>query len=212
MRTGAGSVTLRGRTIRHAYWKLGIPEFREAHSETGAMVTALQDRRLWVQNGLAGRFIGDNKLCLAVLSDPAFDSLFDVEDLALIRPHLPWSRNVALCGSDRLRAIRSDRSRYVLKRPLDTRGRGVVIGREIGNPEQWGRALDRAVSERWLVQRFCSTTRIDTDASGRRASLHHDLSLGVGEGRLVGALSRSSSELRTNVAVAGCLHPVFIEA
>ncbi len=187
-------------------------EFCEVQRETTDMLAALQDRTLWVQNGLTGRLIGDNKLCLAVLSDPEFDSLFDAEDLALIRRHLPWSRNAALCDLHQIRAIRSDPASYVLKRPLDTRGRGVVIGREAENRGTWARAVDRAVSHCWLVQRFCTTTQLEADGFGRGTGCNHDLSLGMAGGRLVGALSRSSSELRTNVALTGCLHPVFVEA
>ena len=212
VRARDGSVSLDGRTVRYAYWKLGMRELCEAGREMRKVLTAIRLRKLFVQNGISGRFVGDNKLCLAVLSDPSFDPLFDVEDIALIRRHLPWSRNAARCGSPELETVLSTPADYVLKRPLDTRGSGVVIGREISSPEAWEHAVAHAVRGHWLVQRFCETTRLATRLSSLRCRPRQDLSLGLANGRLVGAMSRSSPELRTNVALRGCLHPVFMES
>ena len=47
---------------------------------------------LIVFNGILGRFIGANKLTLAVLSGPPFRALFDVDQLAGIEALVPWSR------------------------------------------------------------------------------------------------------------------------
>jgi len=208
--TRGGLLSLHGRTVRHAYWKLGILELHERQQDVGAVLSAIQDRQLFVQNGLAARIIGDNKLCLAILSDRAFESLFDPQDLACIRPHIPWSRNVGLCSAAQLHDIRLNPAYYVLKRPFDSRGRGVVIGRESDDAGAWERAVDLAKGERWLVQEFCATTRLAT-ASHHESSRHHDLALAVADGHVVGALSRSSNELRTNVGQSGRLHPVFME-
>jgi len=203
-----GYVRLRGRPVRHAYWKVGIPEFLRMLPQLEGLVRALQERRLFVQNGFGARFIADNKLCLAALSDPRFDALFDPADLAIIRPRLPWSRNLALCTPAEIRRVCSRPRDYVLKRPLDTRGRGVVIGREVRSTASWRDTVSYAVKEDWLVQRFCVTTRLADEAAAAPTRLH-DLSLGLTNGGLVGAVIRSSHELRTNVALSGSVHPVF---
>jgi hypothetical protein len=204
----SGYVTLRGRTVLHAYWKVGIPELLRMLPRLERLVRALQERRLFVQNGFGARFIADNKLCLAALSDPRFDALFDPADLAIIRPRLPWSRNLALCTPAEIKRIRCRPEDYVLKRPLDTRGRGVVIGREVTSSVSWRNAVNYATEEEWLVQRFCVTTGL-VDEAGPPSGRLHDLSLGLTNGRLVGAVIRSSRELRTNVALSGSAHPVF---
>ena len=209
--SASGVPTLRGQEVRHGYLKLGMPEFRQLRSELNALVTAMQRRTLFVQNGLRGRFIGDNKLCLAILSDPSFEHLFDPLDLDLLRSHVPWSRNVSRCSSEELDHIRSERRRYVLKRPLDTRGRGVVVGQEIDRQAAWELALQTAVREGWLVQEFCLTTEFRADFNGSTVHLH-DFTLGTVDGRVAGAFIRSGGELRLNMARTGRLHPVFMEA
>jgi hypothetical protein len=208
--SNAGRVTLQGRPVLHAYWKLGIPEFMKMRPQLDALVRAFQDGQLFVQNGFAARFIADNKLCLAALSDPSFDALFDPADLAVIRPRLPWSRNLALCTPAEIGRVRSYPLDFVLKRPLDTRGRGVVIGRAVRSRATWQDAVDHAIEGGWLVQEFCGTTEFSSDRNGIGGRLH-DISLGLTNGHLAGAVIRSSSELRTNVALGGSAHPVFLD-
>ena len=206
--SSTGEVSLHGRTVLHAYWKLGLREFLGMHTELRGLVRALQGGRIFVQNGFPERVIADHKCCLAVLDDPTFDDLFDADDLRLLRPSLPWSRNARLCSAWELGRIRRCRSDYVLKRPLDTRGRGVVIGRETRSRDAWSNAVDVAVEEGWLVQEFCEATELVAREAGRRL---HDVSLGLVNGELAGATMRSSAELRTNVALTGSLHPVFLD-
>lgn len=81
---------------------------------------------LFVPNGLFSRWVGDNTLCLAILSDPAFGDLFDERDVDLVGPAIPWSRNIARCPDEVVERIRHAPARYVLKRPLDACGRGVL--------------------------------------------------------------------------------------
>ena len=203
-----GIPTLLGRPVRHAYLKLGIQELSRMRPDVEVFVNAVLQQKLFVQNGIRGRCIGDNKLCLAVLSDAKFEHLFDPDDLRLLRNHIPWSRSAAVCSQDELQRVRVDPSGYVLKRPLDTKGRGVVIGREATRHRDWESALDRAVREGWLIQEFCTSTEILANFSGEKRN-HHDLSVGAINGKVAGALSHSSAELRFNVARSGRLHPVF---
>jgi hypothetical protein len=74
----------------------------------------------------------------------------------------------------------------------------------------WDRAISIAMRENWLVQEFCSTTRVESDYTGAVVD-RHDLSLGVTNGELAGVIARSSSELRLNVARSGRLHPVYLD-
>ncbi len=199
-----------GRTrVHYAYLKLGMREFCRLRPKLGAFVRAVRSGALFVQNGQRGRWLGDNKLCLAVLSDSRFRRLFDRDDWELIRPHVPWSRNATLLTSRQLSRVRARRARYVLKRALDTRGRGVVVGGECPSEGRWIAAVDRAVRESWLVQEFCAPTRIRTGLLGDETAFH-DLAVGVVNGRVDGAFIRSSRGLRTNLALSGRMHPVFM--
>lgn len=205
-----GSVRMGGARVASGYWKLGFRELLRMGSSVEPVVRAVGTGTLFVPNGLRGRAIADNKLALAVLSDPSFDDLFDPEDIERIRPHLPWSRNLALCSKDVVDSVRGQRERFVLKRPYDTRGRGVAMGIETTAPGVWARCVTTAVREGWLVQAYHVPTETAADFRGGRQS--HDVCIGVANGVVVSAHGRSSPEPRLNVANGGRLHPVFMEA
>ncbi len=193
----------------YGYLKLSIPEFTQMRHQLDGFVDAVLAGDLFVQNGLRGRWIGDNKLCLAVLSDPAFADLFNPADIGAVRPHIPWSRNAALLDPATITQIRNQPADYVLKRPLDTRGRGVVIGLEIASESEWMAALATAIAEGWLVMRHVEPTYIASDPTSD-AVVRHDLALGLIDGKIASGFLRSSPEHRMNVALSGRLHPVFI--
>ncbi|MFC9281154.1 hypothetical protein [Streptomyces collinus] len=207
VRTAPEGAVVRGVPLRHAYLKVGLQEFCAMRGDAGDFVQAVRAGDLFVQNRQLGRWVGDNKLCLAVLSDPSFHDLFDKADLALLTPAVPWSRNVARLTSDRVTTIRRAPADYVLKKPLDTRGRGVVVGREAPDPAAWNSAVDRALREGWLVQEYCATPEIETGSGGRRG---HDLALAAVNGVLSAAFLRSSEEARVNIARSGRLHPLYL--
>lgn len=207
----AGSCpTIRGAPVRHAYQKFGMQRHLHHRAKLDSFVASVRDRALFVQNGQRGRWVGDDKLCLAVLSDPRFRHLFDDDDWTLLQEHLPWSRNAKLVSAEGLAEVRGDQERFVLKRGLDTRGQGVVVGRGV-DAERWNRAVDRAVAEGWLVQDFHPTSWIERDFDDPTMQ-RHDLALGAINGELTTLFSRSSGELRVNMARTGRMHPVFLGA
>lgn len=208
LRTGNGGVVLDGEPVRYAYSKTRLKHLVRMRHEVGPYVRALRDGTLFVQNGLRGRLIGDSKLCLAVLSDPQFAGLFPPEAYALVKPSIPWSRNIALCDAATVREIRACPENYVLKQPLDTRGWGVVVGREVPDSSAWEDAVTKAVTERWLVQEYCHAPSIDIAPDGQPSK--HDLALGAVNGQLVAAFSRVGTGERLNTARSGRAHPVYL--
>ena len=205
---GKGAPTANGRPITHAYQKLGMQRFLELRPDLDPFVAAVRDRSLFVQNGQKGRWVGDDKLCLAMISDPDFAGLFAKDDLKTLEPHVPWSRNAGHLPADRLESVRRERGAYVLKRGLDTRGHGVVVGRETDDVT-WAAAVDFAVRDAWLVQEFHETTWIERDFDSPHTQ-RHDVALGAINGELTTLFMRSSGEMRVNMARTGRMHPVFL--
>lgn len=206
--SSCGPPRARGRELTHAYQKLGMQPFQKLRKGLDPFVHAVRERALFVQNGQRGRWVGDDKLCLAIISDPTFRYLFDPDDYATLQRHVPWSRNLRLADKETLDEIRGERERYVLKRGLDTRGRGVRVG--TGVPEdEWTEAVSRGVEEGWLVQEFHPTCWVERDFDAP-ALQRHDLALGAINGRLTTLFMRSSGELRVNMARTGRMHPVFM--
>ncbi|MER7667277.1 hypothetical protein ABTY61_02290 [Kitasatospora sp. NPDC096128] len=205
---GSHGVAVRGEPVRHAFAKVGIQDLLRMGDDAAPYLEAVREGRLFVQNGLRGRLIGDNKLCLAVLSDPRFAHLFDAADYRRVRPAVPWSRNLAYCDAATLRAVLRDRDRYVLKRPLDTRGNGVVIGREVADGSAWEAAVGLAGDEGWLVQEYVTSPHLYGVMDG--PAPRHDVALGAVDGRLVSAFARASHGERHNVAGSGRPHPLYL--
>ncbi len=201
---------LDGQPLRHAYWKLGIQELRSMSNQIKPLLHAIGDGTLFIQNGLPGRLIGDNKLCLAVLSDPAFEDLFSPQDLDILRPHIPWSRNAALLDAEWKQKIQQQRHSFVLKRGFDTRSRSVVLGQQCTRVE-WSECLKHACRRGWLVQEMVEGTSLTSNSNyGMQTDRYHDLALGVLDGRIQVAFMRSSPDPRVNVFRSGRIHPVLM--
>nr|BFD89314.1 hypothetical protein KitaXyl93_06740 [Kitasatospora sp. Xyl93] len=208
LRTGPdGGATLRGERLRHAYAKIPLRDLQHLFGDLGPYLRAVRERALFVQNGLRARLLGDNKLCLAVLSDPRFADLFDPADHRLVQPAVPWSRNLALCDGPTVRRIARDRGHYVLKRPLGSNGHGVVVGPDT-DAAAWADAVALATAEGWLVQEHLPSPRLRGGADGSTA--HHDVAVGAVDGRLVSAFVRTGHDARLNIGLTGGLHPLYL--
>lgn len=188
------------------YQKISIQRMIELSTQAPRYFHELRTGQFNVQNGHAARFIADNKLCLAVLSDPAFAQYFDASIYGRVQPHIPWSRNAARCSREEMQTILQHPERYVLKHPLNTRGVGVIVGRSVGS--SWVAAMARARAEHWLVQDFVETRRIERWPG--EALMSHDISTFCLAGRFVGAFSRGGPDQKTNVGQGGYTHPVVI--
>jgi hypothetical protein len=207
-RPDRGPPRARGRELTHAYQKLGMRPFQTLRGRLEPFVRAVRDRALFVQNGQRARWVGDDKLCLAIISDPSFRYLFEPEEYEILQRHVPWSRNLRRIGADALGEVRRCQDRYVLKRGLDTRGRGVVVGAGV-TADDWAKAIELGVEEGWLVQEFKPTCWVERDFEATVLQ-RHDLALGAINGRLTTLFMRSSGELRVNMARTGRMHPVFM--
>lgn len=155
-------------------------------------------------NGVLGRFIGANKLTLAVLSDPRFRSLFTESQLAGIDALVPWSRKVGdgvAAGEARARQHEA-----VLKTPFDAISAGVRLGGE-HSADEWAGLVDTAGREGWLLQEYVSEQALETDA-GR---FHRTLGVAFLAGRPVGHTARLSTSLRATLCPGGGIQAVFGE-
>jgi len=204
-----GRLCIDGEAVDFAYHKISFVELEKMRPQSDRYAAAVGSGRIFVQNGLRARTVCDSKLCLAVMAEPAFHHLFDAGDLAIVLPHLAWARNGAFLDSGDASHVASSKDDYVLKKPLDTRGRGEVVGREASAGE-WARALEEARRDGWLVMQYIEPTRLPATDGGEPP--RHDLALALIDGAIEGGYSRSSRDLKVNVAQNGRLHPLFMAA
>ena len=91
--------------------------------------------------------LAHKKAFFAVLTDPAFASLQDAADQAIVRAHVPWTRLVADVATERggrrglLALARRDREHLVLKPNDEYGGTGVMLGWE-ASESAWDAALE----------------------------------------------------------------------
>src|SRR5258708_3535608 len=104
---------------------------------------------LTIVNPLPGRWIGDNKLCLAALSDPRFHDLFNAPELEAINLLIPFSRKAG-DGVDG-RTHLEGRETLSRERVLRHRGPSVHPGAET-DQALWSKVVATALHEGWLVQ------------------------------------------------------------
>lgn len=203
-----GSTATGPAAVATGYQKISVQRLLSHISAAPEYFTALRSGSMNVQNGHAARFVADNKLCLAVLSDPAFEQYFDVSEFRHVRPHIPWSRNIARCPAREVAEIRANPGLYVLKHPLSTRGTGVILGKDCSSLPEWEESVDRAIADHWLVQEWVDSWRIER-WPGHHPS-RHDISAFCLRGRFVGAFMRGSAGGRLNVQQGGYTHPVLM--
>jgi hypothetical protein len=201
-------VLVRGQVARAGYQKISIQQLLAAQQRAPGYFQALAGGDLAVQNGYLSRFITDSKLCLAVFSQERFRDRFPAADWDLIAPHIPWSRNFARCGEQDRERILRDPDGYVLKHPLDTRGAGVVVGRDRASAQDWRRAAGRALREGWLVQEHVSPASV-VRWPDDPARYRHDISVFASSGIVTGGFARSGAAWRVNVPAGGETHPLL---
>lgn len=202
---GDGEARLDGNVFQFGYHKVSFVDLDAMGSEAEAYLMAVAQKRLHIQNGIASRFIGDNKLCLAVMRDPTFAHLFHPDDLAAVIPHLAWAANARRLTPGEVAAVEKDPVGFVLKRPLDTRGRGVVIGADC-SLDEWRRSVKLAIDEGWLVMEAVEPTRLRAPTGELE---RHDLAIALVDGQVEGGYARSSTERKVNVARNGRVHPLM---
>lgn len=124
---------------------------------------ALADGALVNVNPFGARYVGESKLTLGLVQDPAFADLLTAEERALVADLLPWARRVSpgAVAPDGARPLVDELldhpGDYVLKEPYDIRGDGVTIGRAVPYPE-WVAAVARASAAGHLAMRYVAPT------------------------------------------------------
>jgi glutathionylspermidine synthase len=139
------------------YKRVIIHEFLQRHDETHPLVRAYAERQVCMANSFRVK-LAHKKAGFAILSDPRYEQLFDAEQLAVIRRHIPWTRVVREGREtfddgeeDLLDLLRRERERFVIKPNDDYGGGGVRIGWETG-PSEWDEAIRHALTQPYVVQ------------------------------------------------------------
>ncbi|GAA1017957.1 hypothetical protein Aple_026620 [Acrocarpospora pleiomorpha] len=155
---------------------------------------------LVVPNPLGQRWVAENKLCLAALSDPRFRRLFGERNVDCLDALVPYSRKLGdgIEGDE----VVSRREHLVLKAPYSFHGKDVFIGSEY-DARSWARVVGE--HEGWLVQERVRAASVET----HDGPYLHDVVVPVLEGKVIGYSARMNDGLLLNGAQGGGAYAIF---
>jgi uncharacterized circularly permuted ATP-grasp superfamily protein len=211
-----------GTAVNLVYRRAIIRELHEKREDPGVrdFLEAYRRGLVCVVNPFRSKVSG-SKACLALLSDARFDRLFNAEQNAVCRAHVPWTR-VLRDGAvdfegrthDLFELARSRRERFVIKPTSGYGGRDVMIGRENGDGA-WEERLQVAAENpgEWTIQRYVEIPEEDFPVfepdlrfEPRKVNLNPYLF----GGRYAGSFVRLSTSSIINVSVGGGMAPSFV--
>ncbi|MFB7631352.1 hypothetical protein ACFC0M_10460 [Streptomyces sp. NPDC056149] len=187
--------------LRLGYFKYIPHDFHEP-TKWDDFCSRVTSGSLVIPNVLAERFIAENKLCLAVLSDPRFRHLFTPAQAAALDALVPYSRKLG-DGITCAEAIAA-REQLVLKAPYGSRGQQIVIGTHTAAAE-WESAVRAPQHQGWLVQQRVNVPTVPAE----QGHYFRDLVVPVLDGQVIGYGSRLSADPVMNVARGGKMAAVF---
>ena len=222
-----GKLLAGGRAIDFVYRRVLINDIVARRAECAALIDAYEARAVCVANSLRCK-IPHKKAFFAVLTDERRSNLFDANERAMIRRHVPWTAlvregDVVRDGKklDLLPYLRSHRQNLVIKPNDEYGGSGVTLGWETAEGE-WDGTIARALAERergWVAQEriairrepfpICTENGADGEGVVMRDMLV-DFAPYVFRGRLAGFLTRLSASGLANVTSGGGQVPAFV--
>src|SRR5579863_554555 len=173
------------------------------------VVRAVLDGNVCMVNPFSCKIL-HKKASLAVLSDERNAGLFNMEELAAIDAHIPWTyrveeRQARYRGQaiDLIPYIFEHREHFVLKPNDEYGGKGIVLGWE-ADAATWGQALQIALQEPYIVQeRVAIPSEVYPSIMDGHLALHErmlDTNPLIFYGSFMdGCLSRLSQEALLNV-------------
>lgn len=182
-------------TFQLAYLKYGVQRAIQDIGQWDPFCRSVVEGRLVIQSSLAGRWVGDNKLCVAVMSDPRFSYLFNDAERAAIRTIIPTSRKLGDGISQR--EVIHYKDDFVVKHPYGTRGVSVFVGRDY-DPVEWAELIGKASSLGHVAQQY-----VDSDFQVEGDTCFRDLVVTIASGAIVGYGSRVSRARKVNIAQDG---------
>ncbi len=193
------------------YKRVLIHEFFERSTDDHPLRRAYEDGNIFMANSFRTK-IPHKKASLAVVSNDRFAYLFTDGQLEVIERHLPWTRlvtdrEVRFQGKrhDLLELVRRDRDRFILKPNDDYGGSGIIFGWE-SNESEWDDAIERALSDPFVVQERVPVEKVRFPTYGEKAFMEElliDFDPFLFRGKAEGGLIRLSSQSLVNVAAGG---------
>jgi hypothetical protein len=217
----------RGKTIEFLYRRVLINDIVARATECEALVKAYAAGAVCVANNFRCK-IPHVKAFFAVLTDEKNAKYFSMEERALIREHVPWTRVVADVKTEfnseaieLLEYTSKNQEKLVMKPSDEYGGMGVTLGWEV-DAKRWENAIEKALASGssgnaggcWIVQERIPMRRgvFPYVGEGNRVEYRDmlvDFAPYLFRGRVAGFLTRLSATSLANVTSGGGQIPSF---
>jgi uncharacterized circularly permuted ATP-grasp superfamily protein len=200
-----------GFRIDIVYKRVVIHEFLNEFGLDHPLIQAYREGAAFIANSFRTK-LAHKKATFAVLSDPAYQYLFDSAELQAVQKHIPWTRFVRpsrtdFHGSefDLETLLLHERERFVLKPNDDYGGHGVFLGWETER-QKWHEVVKAALAKPYIVQERVFLEKTTMPAYSDRAYLDRlfgDFNPFLFQNEVEGALIRLSASSLLNVTSGG---------
>ena len=220
---GNGNLVAQGVRIDLVYRRVLVNDIIARPVECRALVNACSARAVCMANTFRCK-LAHKKAFFAVLTDPAYESMFSRGELEIIHAHVPWTRVLDDVETDKgewrgdlLDFVRAWREHLVLKPNDEYGGKGVTLGWE--TPEaDWIARLEAALDDpygTWVVQERIPVRRelfpqFNNLGQVSMNDMLVDLAPYLFRGRMGGYLARLSGSGLANVTSGGGQVPAFV--
>ena len=214
-------LSARGREIDIVYKRLLVNEYLPIIESEPILLEACRAKAVCMVNSFRGKLV-HKKAIFAVLTNERYEHLFDADELAVIRAHVPWTRRFrdeetryADADISLVQWTRENSHKLVLKPNDDYGGHGIYIGWN-STAEEWNSAIETALSDGdYLVQERVKTakenfTMVMADGGWQMAEQLVDLDPLLFMGKVGSAFTRLASNELANVTAGGGMVPTFI--
>jgi len=216
------SLTFKGLEIDIVYKRLLVNEYLPIMDEYPALLDAYRDGAVCLVNSFRSKLV-HKKAIFAVLTNERYKHLFETEELAAIRAHVPWTRSLreekteySTQEIDLVSWTRANKEKLVLKPNDDYGGHGIYIGWNSSEAE-WDTAIETALTNGdYLVQERVKTSKetfpmlFGYEGDIQMIEQLVDLDPLLFNGVVGQAFTRLSSTELANVSSGGGMVPTFI--
>jgi len=215
------NLNLNGVAIDIVYKRLLVNEYLPIMDEYPALLEAYRAGTVCMVNNFRSKLV-HKKAIFAVLTNERYARLFNDEELAAIKAHVPWTRKFreekTYYQDDEIDLVewtRANSNKLVLKPNDDYGGHGIYIG-WASSEKEWDEAIKIALAnEDYLVQERVQTSKEMfpmLDAAGNIQMIEQlvDLDPLLFNGVVGSAFTRLSSSELANVSSGGGMVPTFI--
>lgn len=204
-----GRATVHGEKVELVYRRVLLHELLEKASEATALLDAYRDGAVCMVNSPRSKLL-HKKAVFALLSDGRLDLNMTPEETRVVETTIPWTR-LMQPGATTYRGSSVNLEQFVIQnqdrltlKPIDDYGgRGVVLGWDT-DADTWGRAVEGAVGESYIVQERVPVAEGDfpvwDDGGVRVETLLVDTDPLLFRGVMGGILTRTSSDALLNVS------------